>query len=283
MSVQIVECPRDAMQGFHRIISTQEKINYITILAKVGFDILDCGSFVSPKAVPQMADTQEVLFGLDKITTKTQLLVIVANERGAEQAAIQSNVTYMGFPFSISEVFQKRNTNQGIQKAISVLKNIKTIANESNKKLLVYLSMGFGNPYSENWSVDIAVDWCKQLADLGINKINLSDTIGVAKPQDIKSLFDRCHLALPDVSFGAHFHTRKDNYFQNISAAFDSGCNRFDAAIKGFGGCPFASDALTGNLPTEVLLDFLKIKNEVNQIDFKQFDIAYQSAINLFV
>jgi hydroxymethylglutaryl-CoA lyase len=283
MSVQIVECPRDAMQGFHRLISTDEKIKYLNLLLKVGFDIIDCGSFVSPKAVPQLADTQEVLSGIDGIKNHTKLLVIVANERGAEQAALQSNVTYMGFPFSISEVFQKRNTNQGVKQALTVLKNIHQIAKDANKELLVYLSMGFGNPYSEPWSVDIAIDWCKKLADFGVETINLSDTIGVAKPQDIQDIFKRCHQELPDLSFGAHFHTRMDNYLQNITAAYGSGCRRFDAAIKGFGGCPFANDSLTGNLPTELLLDFLKEQNVETNIHQQAFDLAYQEANLLFV
>ncbi|MDP2176182.1 MAG: hydroxymethylglutaryl-CoA lyase [Bacteroidota bacterium] len=283
MSVQIVECPRDAMQGFHRLITTDEKIEYLNILSKVGFSMLDCGSFVSPKAVPQLADTHEVLSQIDPITNGTELLVIVANERGAEQAADINKVDYMGFPFSISEVFQKRNTNQGLKEALIRLKNIQKIANDANKKLLVYLSMGFGNPYNEAWSVEIALKWCKVLSDNGINTINLSDTIGVANKNSINDMFKQCLLNLPHISFGAHLHTKMDNYLENISSAFDAGCNRFDSAIKGFGGCPFANDSMIGNLPTELLLDYLNHHKIDNSIDKIQFDLAYQKASVLFV
>jgi hydroxymethylglutaryl-CoA lyase len=283
MPVQIVECPRDAMQGFHRMISTDEKIEYINILTKVGFSMLDCGSFVSPKAVPQLADTQEVLSQIEPITNGTELLVIIANERGAEQAASIAKVDYMGFPFSISEIFQKRNTNQGLKEALIRLKNIQKIANDANKKLLVYLSMGFGNPYHETWSVDIALNWCKVLSDNGINTINLSDTIGVANKFTIKEMFLQCLKSLPHISFGAHFHTSMDNYFENIATAYDAGCHRFDSAIKGFGGCPFANDALIGNLPTELLLDFFHQNHIETSIDKTQFDLAYQKASVIFV
>jgi hydroxymethylglutaryl-CoA lyase len=283
MPVQLVECPRDAMQGFHHHIATEDKITYINALLKAGFDTLDCGSFVSAKAVPQLADTKDVLSRIDRERNGTKLLVIVANERGAEQASELDNVDVIGFPFSISEQFQLRNTNQGIQGAIHRLQEIKSICETSKKQLLVYLSMGFGNPYKDPWSTDIAVDWCKKLADLGVANINLSDTIGIAKPVDIGTIFKSCLEDLPAVNFGAHFHTRPDNYLQNISAAYEAGCRRFDSAIKGFGGCPFAEDELTGNLPTESLIAYLRDIGETTSIRQAQFDEAYAIASRIFV
>jgi hydroxymethylglutaryl-CoA lyase len=283
MPVKLVECPRDAMQGFHHQISTEDKIEYINALLKVGFDALDCGSFVSAKAVPQLADTDIVLNRIDRDTHGTKLLVIVANERGAEEASAFENVDVIGFPFSISEQFQLRNTNQRLTEALNRLKTIKSISEDANKQLLIYLSMGFGNPYKDEWSTSIAIDWCKKLADMGIRQINLSDTIGVAVPSDIQTIFKACLQEMPSVDFGAHFHTRPDNYLANITAAYDSGCRSFDAAIKGFGGCPFATDKLTGNLPTEALLTFLNDKGEQTSINQERFDAAYALASRIFV
>lgn len=282
MSVKLVECPRDAMQGFHRMIPTEEKIKYINALLKVGFDSLDCGSFVSAKSVPQLADTTEVLNNLDLKDSKTKLLVIVANERGAQEAANFNPIHTLGFPFSISEQFQLRNTNQSFDQALIKMTNIKLIAENAGKHLLVYLSMGFGNPYGENWSVDYAFDWCKKLSDHGVKYINLSDTIGKAKTDDIRKLFDLCLKHLPHIEFGAHFHTRPDNSLLNVAAAYEAGCRKFDSAMRGFGGCPFATDKLTGNLPTEVLLSYLSHINVNAGIQQANFDLAYQLSAEVF-
>jgi hydroxymethylglutaryl-CoA lyase len=275
--IKIVECPRDAMQGFHNFIPTESKINYINALLKVGFYAIDCGSFVSPKAIPHLADTHEVIQNLESELSASKLLVIVANERGAEEACQYNKISTIGFPFSISEQFQLRNTNQSTEKAIVKLKNIQKICDEAGKELLVYLSMGFGNPYNEFWSIELALDWCKKLSDYGIKFINLSDTIGQAKENDITELFKNCQSQLTHIEFGAHFHTRPDNYLKNISAAYQAGCIKFDAAINGLGGCPFAADKLTGNLPTEHLLDYLNSQN----IDLKINSEAFQNALVL--
>lgn len=282
MSIRIIECPRDAMQGFHHAISTDTKINYLNQLLKVGFDILDCGSFVSPKAVPQLADTKLVLQNIDSIKNHTQLLVIVANERGAEEAVSFDNVSFIGFPFSISESFQKRNTNQGMDDALIRLKNLSHIASEANKPLVVYLSMGFGNPYGEHYSVDLALEWCKKIADLGVQTISLSDTVGVAKENDIKLLFQKCNSEIKEVEFGAHFHTQYQASIKPIEIAYNAGCRRFDSALKGFGGCPFATDKLLGNLPTEILLDYMDSIQEKSNIQREEFNKAKEMAEQVF-
>ncbi len=281
MAVKIIECPRDAMQGFKKPISTDDKINYLNLLCQVGFDIIDCGSFVSAKAVPQLADTHLVLNAIEEIKNNTKLLCIIANERGAEESMVFKNVTYLGFPFSISESFQHRNTNKSISDAYSTLKNIIHISGQE-KEVVVYLSMGFGNPYQEPWSTEIALEWCKKIADLGVKTISLSDTIGVAQVQDIKTLFNQCLKLYPEVEFGAHFHTRPDTFLANISAAYESGCKRFDSAMRGFGGCPFANDELMGNLPTESLIAYLNSIKENTNINQKAFDLAYQKAGVIF-
>ena len=281
--IKLIECPRDAMQGFHHQIPTATKIEYINALLKVGFDVLDCGSFVSPKAVPMLADTADVLNAIDLQNTDTKLLVIVANERGAEQAATFKQIDYIGYPFSISEQFQRRNTNHGIDESLETLKNILNIANKANKEVVVYLSMGFGNPYNDEWSTKIAINWCLRLAELGVKTISLSDTIGVANAEDITTIFEACQKHIPSVELGAHFHTRPDNYLQNISAAYKAGCRRYDSAIRGFGGCPFASDKLTGNLPTEALLSYIRHIDEPTQIKTNEFDTAYLMAGRIFI
>lgn len=283
MPLKIIECPRDAMQGFHSFVKTEDKVDYINALLKVGFYALDCGSFVSVKSVPHLADTAEVLNKIDKVENGTKLLVIAANERGASEACNFHNVDIIGFPFSISEQFQLRNTKQNLIQAQSTLKSIKTICDQNNKDLLVYLSMGFGNPYGEDWSVDLAFNWCKTLSDFGIKYINLSDTIGKAQPQDISNLFEKCLNELPEIEFGAHFHTRPDNYLANVSAAYNAGCRKFDTAIKGFGGCPFATDKLTGNLPTEDLIRFLNDSNALHSINDSAFNKAFTIASRIFI
>ncbi len=258
------------MQGFPSIIPTELKVEYINSLLEVGFDTIDCGSFVSAKAVPQLADSSEVFSKINKANNSTKLLSIIANEKGAETACSFDNIDIIGFPFSISETFQLRNTRQTTNEAFERLKSIQNIAANHNKKFLVYLSMGFGNPYNDNWSVELAIDWCEKIAKEGVTLINLSDTIGVASPKDINFLFEGVE-GIKEVEFGAHLHTRPDNYLQNLTAAYESGCRKFDSAIKGFGGCPFAADKLTGNLPTELLLEFLESVQEPNQINKDKF------------
>jgi len=279
--IKIVECSRDAMQGFAKIIPTDLKVEYINSLIEVGFDTIDCGSFVSAKAVPQLSDTSEVLSKINKVSNKTKLLCVIANEKGAETACGFNHIDLIGFPFSISETFQLRNTRQTTSEAFMRLKAIQNIASQNKKGFLVYLSMGFGNPYNDDWSIELATDWCKKIADEGIELINLSDTIGVAKASDITDLFDGVKK-ITNVEFGAHLHTRPDNYLQNLQAAYDSGCIKFDAAIKGYGGCPFAADKLTGNLPTELLLSFLDSLNETTQINKDKFSKSFEIASRVF-
>lgn len=280
---KVIECPRDAMQGLDYHISTENKIRYINQLLKVGFDVLDCGSFVSPKAVPMLADTAEVLENIEWQQSDTKLLVIVANEKGADKAVTYEQVSYLGYPFSISEQFQMRNTNHNQEESLETLANILNIAGNAGKEVVVYLSMGFGNPYGETWSPDLTIAWAKRIAAMGVKTISLSDTIGMAKPADINYVFTECVNALPDIEFGVHLHTRPDNYLENITAAYDAGCRRFDGAIKGFGGCPFASDALTGNLPTEALIRFLHEKEAQLRVDDIAFAKAYSIAATIFV
>ena len=279
--VKIAECSRDAMQGFSRIIPTDLKVEYINSLLEVGFDTIDCGSFVSARAVPQLADTSEVLARINKTNNHTKLLSIIANEKGAETACSFENIDIIGFPFSISETFQLRNTRQTTNQAFERIKSIQNIATKHNKKFLVYLSMGFGNPYKDEWSVALAIEWCNRIANEGITRINLSDTIGVASVNDVKSLFEGVK-GIDKVEFGAHLHTRPDNYLQNLKAAYESGCRKFDSAIKGFGGCPFAADKLTGNLPTEFLLDYLESVNETVQINKVKFSNSLALASTVF-
>lgn len=255
--LKIIECPRDAMQGIKSFIPTTTKIKYINQLLKVGFDTVDFGSFVSPKAIPQMRDTAEVLEQLELDKTNSKLLAIVANERGAQDASSFEEINYLGYPFSVSETFQQRNTNASIEDSVNRLDKIVSIAANKNKELVVYLSMGFGNPYGDEWSPEIVISWAEKLNDrFGIKIVALSDTIGVAEPGIITSLFNTLIPGLPSVEFGAHLHTTPDTYHEKVKAAYDAGCRRFDGALKGFGGCPMAKDDLTGNMPTEKMIDW---------------------------
>ena len=254
--IKLIECPRDAMQGLHEFIPTEKKIDYLNQLLKVGFDTIDFGSFVSPKAIPQMRDTSEVLAGLDLTETSSKLLAIVANKRGAIDAVQFDEITYLGYPFSISETFQLRNTNATIDESLERVNDIIDICLANNKELVVYISMGFGNPYGDLWNVEIAQKWVDKLSDMGVRIMALSDTIGVASPESISYLFSNLIPPHPEVEFGAHLHTQAHNWEEKIEAAFRSGCKRFDAALKGYGGCPMAKDDLTGNMPTENLIYF---------------------------
>ncbi len=258
--IKLTECPRDAMQGIKDFIPTELKADYINSLLKVGFDTIDFGSFVSPKAIPQMQDTPEVLKRLDLTSTKSKLLAIIANTRGAEDAVQHDEIHYLGFPFSISETFQQRNTNSSISESLKRVEEIQTLCSKKNKTLLVYLSMAFGNPYNDEWSSEIVIKWANQLHKLGIREIALADTTGVSDKENIHYLFNRLIPEFKDVEFIAHLHSRKENSSEKINAAFESGCKRFDSAIHGFGGCPMAKDDLTGNIATQDVLSYFESK-----------------------
>lgn len=262
--IKLTECPRDAMQGIKSFIPTDLKVEYLKSLLDVGFDVLDCGSFVSHKAIPQMADTHEVIKQLSEYNHNTDLLTIVANERGARDAALYDNIRYVGFPFSISETFQMRNTNSTIEESMERVCNIQEICTSKNKTLLIYISMGFGNPYGDPWNAELVMKWVERLQSEGITIFALSDTIGVANENSIKYLFKNLIPKYPDIDFAAHLHTTPDKWEVKVQAAYESGCKRFDGAIKGFGGCPMAKDKLTGNMPMENLVSFFKNKSKLS-------------------
>ena len=281
--ISFVECPRDAMQGLHNFIETADKIKYLNALLKCNFDVLDFGSFVSPKAIPQMRDTQEVLNGLDLNGVNTKLLAIIANERGAQSAILNEQISILGFPLSISETFQQRNTNASISDAWKMLDGISNLCQQTNKELLVYLSMGFGNPYGDVWNEEIVSDFSAKLYNqLGVKTIALSDTIGCATPTLVSDLFRSISNEQKQVEFGAHLHVLPQNAFSIIEAAYQSGCRRFDGAIKGFGGCPMAKDDLTGNMPTEKLLEWFLEKGITTSIDQQAFNNAYEMSTSIF-
>lgn len=270
-TVQIIECPRDAMQGIHDFIPTATKIKYIQSLLSVGFEALDCGSFVSAKYIPQMADTAEVIRGLDLSDTKTKLSVIVANKRGAEDAAKFEQISFMGYPFSISETFQVRNTNSTIEQALETVKGIQETCISNNKEFVLYISMAFGNPYGDVWNIEVAEKWVAEMQKLGIKYLSLSDTVGVADAETITYLYKELIGRFPGMEFGAHFHTNPATWLDKIEPAYNSGCRRFDGAIRGFGGCPMAKDDLVGNMPTERLLDFFEELNVNTGLDKAAF------------
>jgi len=278
--IRLIECPRDAMQGIVEFIPTEKKIAYINQLLKVGFSTIDFGSFVSPKAIPQMRDTAEVLAGLDLSSTKSELLAIVANKRGAIDAASFEEISYLGYPFSISETFQLRNTNATIEESLDRVKIMQDICVNSNKKMVVYISMGFGNPYGDDWNRDIVQKWVDSLYDLDIRILSLSDTIGVSNPENISYLFSQLIPAYPEIEFGAHLHTQPHNWEEKVAAAYANGCLRFDGAIKGYGGCPMAKDDLTGNMATENMISYLKQQDGV-EVDLGLDLMAFQDAMIL--
>lgn len=280
--VKIIECPRDALQGIKTFIPTEAKLRYLQLLVNSGFHTLDVGSFVSPKAIPQMRDTALVLEQLDISTTNTKLLTIVANLRGAHAACQFPQVDYIGFPFSISEIFQMRNTHKTISESFVVLEDILHLANQHNKEVVVYLSMGFGNPYGEPWNVAIACDFVDKLAQMGVSIISLSDTIGTSTPEIITALFNTVIPAYPTIEFGAHLHTSPTTWYEKLNAAHNAGCLRFDGAIQGFGGCPMAMDALVGNMPTEKILSYFTSKNLVKDFDWMRFESAHNQASVIF-
>ncbi len=282
--MKIIECPRDAMQGISQYIPAETKAEYINALLRVGFDTIDFGSFVSPKAIPQLRDTADVLNRLDLEKTNSSLLAIVANERGATEACNFEEINYLGFPFSISETFQKRNINSTISESYRRLSAVREICFKHNKKLVTYFSMAFGNPYGDEWSTYIVAHWAeKLLKDLEIKILSLSDTIGTSNRENIQFLFEKLIPEFPEVEFGAHLHTTPQAWEEKVDAAFKAGCRRFDSAIKGYGGCPMAEDQLTGNMPTENLLLYLKSKDAAESIDFSMFDKAVDYSSKVFV
>lgn len=283
MEVKLIECPRDAMQGIKEFIPTEVKASYINAILKCNFDTVDFGSFVSPKAIPQMRDTAELLNLLDLDVTQSKLLAIIANERGAEDAVQFEEISYLGYPFSVSEEFQKRNTNSTIEESLHRVEAIQNLAIKNNKQVVVYLSMGFGNPYGEHWDADLVIKWCERLyKDFGISIHALSDTIGSASVETIDYLFKELIPALPNVEFGAHLHTRRENTEGIIESAYGAGCRRFDGAIKGYGGCPMAKDDLTGNMPTEIMLHWFEKNNILLPIDKNAFIEAMNESNKVF-
>ena len=281
--MKIIECPRDAMQGFSKFIPTDKKINYINELLKVGFDTIDVGSFVSKEKIPQLADTSKVIKSINMNNTTTKLLVIVGNERGANEAVNFDEISYLGFPFSISETFQKRNINSSVKDSLKRLENIQNLCVKSNKKLVTYLSMAFGNPYGDEWSIYIVAHWAeKLLKEFGINILSLSDTIGTSNPKVINWLFTKLINEFPDVEFGAHLHSSASNFKEKIQAAYDAGCRRFDGSILGIGGCPLADDNLVGNIPTEKMIEIFENKSENLSINKQALNNSLKIATKIF-
>lgn len=280
--VKIIECPRDAMQGIKPFIPTKDKVRYIQSLLGCGFDTIDVGSFVSPKAIPQMADTAAVLAQLDLSRTTSKLLAIVANVRGASDAVQHPAIDYLGFPFSISENFQMRNTHKTIAESVAALQEIFHIAAAANKEVVTYISMGFGNPYGDPWNVDIVGEWTERLAGMGAKILSLSDTVGTSDAETIDYLFSHLIPKYPTIEFGAHLHTTPTKWHEKVNAAYKAGCRRFDGAVQGLGGCPMAKDELTGNMPTEKMLSYFTEQKADTGVNWLVFEAAYNKASELF-
>jgi hydroxymethylglutaryl-CoA lyase len=280
--VKLIECPRDAMQGIKDFIPTELKVKYIQSLLGCGFDTIDFGSFVSPKAIPQMVDTAAVLSKLDLSKTNSKLLAIVANVRGATDASKHEEIDYLGYPFSISENFQMRNTHKTIEESVETLKKILEIAKSTNKEVVTYISMGFGNPYGDPWNVEIVGEWTERLAEMGAKILSLSDTVGTSNPETIDYLFSNLIPKYPDIEFGAHLHTTPTKWHEKVDAAYKAGCKRFDGAIQGFGGCPMAKDELTGNMPTEKMLSYFTSGKVDSNVNAMVFEASYNKATELF-
>lgn len=280
--VKIIECPRDAMQGIKPFIPTKEKVRYIQSLLGCGFDTIDVGSFVSPKAIPQMTDTAAVLAQLDLSRTTSKLLAIVANVRGASDAVQHPAIDYLGFPFSISENFQMRNTHKTIAESVAALQEIFHIAAAANKEVVTYISMGFGNPYGDPWNVDIVGEWTERLAGMGAKILSLSDTVGTSDAETIDYLFSHLIPKYPTIEFGAHLHTTPTKWHEKVNAAYKAGCRRFDGAVQGLGGCPMAKDELTGNMPTEKMLSYFTEQKADTGVNWLVFEAAYNKASELF-
>ena len=280
--IKIIECPRDAMQGIKRWIPSDEKLSYLQSVLSVGFDVVDFGSFVSSRVIPQMKDTDYIINNLDTTNTNSKLLAIVANYRGAVAACNYSTISFIGYPFSISEIFQMRNSNKTIFESFDDLKKIKSLIDAKNKKLVVYLSMGFGNPYGEPWNLEIVEKWIQSLNSIGVETISISDTIGTAKKSDINKIYSFLIPRYSKIEFGAHFHAKPNEWYEKVNEAYNNGCRRFDGAIMGFGGCPMAKDDLTGNVPTEKLLSFFNSIKENTSINSLHFESCYNNALKLF-
>lgn len=281
--IKLIECPRDAMQGWSHFIPTQKKTAYINALLRVGFDTIDFGSFVSPKAIPQMADTKEVLKGLDLSNTNSRLLAIIANLRGATEAVVYDEISYLGFPFSISETFQQRNTNASIADSFKVVSEIQELCIKNRKELVVYISMGFGNPYGDEYNEGILMHWVEKMASLDIKIISLADTVGLAKPEQVTSAVSKVIPAFPGIETGVHLHSAPGNRVAKLDAALEHGCTRFDSAIKGIGGCPMAGDELVGNMDTEVMIAHFEQKGLHLEIDYEQLAVCNRMASEIFI
>ncbi|WP_316736540.1 hydroxymethylglutaryl-CoA lyase [Pedobacter aquatilis] len=279
---KLVECPRDAMQGLHDFVPTGLKSEYLNLLLQVGFDTLDFGSFVSPKAIPQMADTAEVLVNLDLSNTPTKLLAIVANLRGVEDAVKHKEIDYLGFPFSISETFQQRNTNSSITQSLTIVEEMLSLCDKNNKNAVVYLSMGFGNPYGDEWNYEIVEKWADVLVSKGVKILSLADTVGVSTPEKIENILPKLISRFSSTEIGIHLHSTPTERFEKITAAYNSGVKRIDSALKGFGGCPMAADDLTGNIATEDVIGFLNSKEENLNINMDKWNEAMGFSAKIF-
>ncbi len=281
--ISLVECPRDAMQGWERFIPTEQKVAYLNSLLEVGFDVLDFGSFVSPKAIPQLADTKDVVPQLNMDDTNTKLLAIIANTRGANDAVVYDEITYLGFPFSISETFQLRNTNKTIAESLKHVEEIQNLCVQRNKEMVVYISMGFGNPYGDEYNAEVAIKWVGQLAQLGIKTIAMADTVGVAKPDNIEYIYKSLIPEFTDINIGAHFHSTVETWEEKVQTAYDNGCLSFDSAIKGIGGCPMAEDELVGNIATERLVEWCQRKEIPLSLNMEAFNKSLLMASEVFI
>lgn len=284
-SITLVECPRDAMQGWAHHIPTEQKVKYLNSLLKVGFDVLDFGSFVSAKAIPQLADTKDVIPQLQLDGVATKLLAIIANTRGAQDAVVYDEISYLGFPFSISETFQMRNTNKTIAQSLEQVEEIQNLCVQNDKELVIYISMGFGNPYGDPYNAEIAINWVNKLATLGIKTFALSDTVGVARPDNIQYIFSQLMPEFKDkgITIGAHFHSTPTTWEEKLQSSFDNGCRRYDSAIKGIGGCPMAEDELVGNIATENIIDWCERNNIQHNLNKAAFNQAWQIAMETFI
>ena len=281
--IKLVECPRDAMQGWPHLIPTATKINYLNQLLKVGFDTIDFGSFVSPKAIPQMADTKDVIGSLDLSNTKSKLLAIVANKRGADDAIVYEQINYLGFPFSISPTFQKRNANSSIEEALKIVEEIQNLCANNKKELVVYISMGFGNPYGDEYHSDLVTEWTTKITNLGVKIISVADTVGLASPQLISNVMNVVVDSFKDIEIGVHLHSAPHNRIEKLDAAINAGVKRFDSAILGIGGCPMAGDSLIGNMDTSLSVDhFTKLGNNLN-LNMSELKAAETMAATVFI
>ncbi|MBL0182797.1 MAG: hydroxymethylglutaryl-CoA lyase [Chitinophagaceae bacterium] len=282
-TIKLIECPRDAMQGWAHFIPTEKKIAYINALLKVGFDTIDFGSFVSPKAIPQMADTKQVIGNLKLGGSSSKLLAIIANERGAQDAVVYDEITYLGFPFSVSETFQQRNTNSGIQESLGRVSAIQDLCVKNKKQLVVYISMGFGNPYGDVYNEEIVFAWVNKLVSMDIKIISLADTVGLATAAQVKSVTKYLVDSLPGTEIGVHLHSTAVNWKEKVDAALAAGCKRFDGALKGIGGCPMADDELVGNMDTELMIPYFKEMNLLNNLDMDALSACSKMASAVFI